>query len=173
MNYLDFIFLIPIIVSAWRGFKKGLVIELFTLLALLLGIYGGIHFSDYAANFLKVQVGLDSEYLPVVSFTLTFLAIGAMVYFAGKMVEQGLKLVALGTLNKFAGMVFGITKMVFILSAILVILESYDEKSKFIPDDLKTESLLYQPLKATSLKTIPALEYSDLFRKTLFSTEEE
>lgn len=163
MNYLDILLLIPIIIGAWRGFKKGFVIEIFTLLALLVGIYAGIHFSDYMAEILKEHVGITTEYLPAIAFTVTFLLVGAMVYFAGKMIEKGLKLVALGTLNKFAGLFFGVIKMLFILSASLVILESYDEKNQFIPGDFKTESLLYEPVKNTSLKTIPALRYSDLF----------
>ncbi|MDA7803753.1 CvpA family protein [Crocinitomix sp.] len=163
MNYLDILLLIPIIIGAWRGFKKGFVIEIFTLLALLVGIYAGIHFSDYMAEILREKVGITSEYLPAIAFTITFLLVGAMVYFAGKMIEKALKLVALGTLNKFAGLFFGVVKMIFILSAALVILESYDQKGQFIPEDLKTDSFLYEPLKATSLKTIPALQYSDLF----------
>ena len=163
MNYLDIIFIIPIIIGAWRGFKKGLVIELFTLLALLVGIYAGIHFSDHSAELLRETFEIESAYLAPIAFTVTFLGVGAMVYFGGKMIEKGLKLVALGTLNKFAGLLFGVIKMVFILSASLVILESYDEKGKFIPEDLKTTSILYLPLKSTSLNTIPALKYSDLF----------
>ncbi len=163
MNYLDILLLIPIIIGGWRGFKKGFVIEVFTLLALLVGIYAGIHFSDYMATILKENIGLNSEYLPPIAFTITFLLVGAMVYFAGKMIEKALKIVALGTINKFAGLVFGIVKVIFILSASLVILESYDEKGNFIPTNLKTKSLLYEPVKNTALTTIPALKYSDLF----------
>ncbi len=83
------------------------------------------------------------------------------------MIEQALKIVALGTVNKFAGLFFGAVKMIFILSAGLVILESYDEKSQFIPSDLKADSLLYLPVKSTSLNAIPAPKYSDLFIKAI------
>jgi membrane protein required for colicin V production len=155
--------IIPIIIGAWRGFKKGFVIEIFTLLALLVGIYAGIHFSDYMAAILRDNLGMTSEYLPAISFTVTFLLVGAMVYFAGKMIEKALKLVALGMVNKLAGLFFGVVKMLFFVSAALVILESYDEKGRFIPAELKTDSLLYKPVKAVSLNAIPALKYSDLF----------
>jgi len=52
MNYLDIILVLPLIIGAWRGFKKGFIIELFTLLALLVGLYAGIHFSDFVAGLL-------------------------------------------------------------------------------------------------------------------------
>ena len=165
MNYLDILFIIPLIIGAWRGFKKGFIIEIFTLLALLVGIYAGIHFSDMMAVILRDNLGFTSKYMPAISFTITFLLVGAMVFFAGKMIEKAIKVVALGTINKFAGMLFGIIKMIFILSIGVVILDAYDQEGEFIHDDLKNESLLYGPTKNTTIKTIPALKYSELFVK--------
>ncbi|MFT4602634.1 MAG: membrane protein required for colicin V production [Arenicella sp.] len=167
MNYLDILLFIPLVLGAWRGFKKGFIIELFTLLALLVGIYAGIHFSDFMSDILREKLSFTSKYLPAIAFTLTFLAVGAMIYFGGKMFEKAIKLAALGPINKIAGLVFGAVKMLFIMSAILVILESIDEKNDFIPQDLKDSSLLYGPVKATSLNTIPALKYSSLFIKVI------
>ncbi len=149
-------------IGAWRGFKKGFVIELFILLAVLVGIYAGIHFSDFMSAFLRENLGLTSKYLPAISFTITFLLVGAMVFFAGKMIEKAIKIVALGTLNKFAGLVFGAIKMIFILSITVVILDAYDQQGDFLSDDLKNESLLFNPIKNTTIKTIPALQYSEL-----------
>ena len=163
MNYLDILIFIPLVIGAWRGFKKGFIIEFCTLLALLVGIYAGIHFSDFMSNILKNNVGMTSKYLPAIAFTITFLGVGAMVFFGGKMLEKAIKLVALGPINKAAGVVFGLVKMLFLLSAVLIILESYDEKNDFIPTDLKENSLLYNPVKNTALSTIPALEQSELF----------
>jgi len=163
MNYLDILLIIPIIIGAWRGFKKGFIIEIFTLLALLVGIYAGIHFSDMMAVILRENLGFTSKYMPAISFTITFLLVGAMVFFAGKMIEKAIKVVALGTINKFAGMIFGVVKMIFILSIGVVILDAYDQQGDFISDELKSESLLFNPIKNTSIKTMPALQYSELF----------
>lgn len=163
MNYLDIILVLPLIIGAWRGFKKGFIIEIFTLLALLVGLYAGIHFSDFISGLLREYLGMTSEYVPIIAFTLVFLGVGAMVYFAGKMLERAVTAVALTPLNKFAGLVFGTIKMLFFTSAALVILESYDQKGEFLPEELKSKSLLYHPVKNVSLLTIPALRHSDLF----------
>jgi membrane protein required for colicin V production len=169
MNYLDILIIIPLIIGGWRGFKKGFIIEVFTLLALLVGIYAGIHFSDLMSNFLQNSVGLTSDYMPAISFTFTLLLVGAMVYFAGKLIEKAIKVVALGTINKLAGLFFGLVKVWFILSAAIVMLEAYDYQGQFIPKDLKSNSLLYEPVKNTSLKTIPAIEESELFERSFFN----
>ena len=100
MNGIDIIIILPIIFFAWRGFKKGLIIEIFTLLALLVGIYIGINFSDFIADVLRKNVGMTSEYVPVIAFTITFLGVGAMVYFAGVMLEKAVNLAALKMVNK-------------------------------------------------------------------------
>ncbi len=166
MNYLDILLIIPLIIGGWRGFKKGFIIELFTLLALLVGIYAGIHFSDYMSGILRDHLGVTSKYLPAIAFTITLLLVGAMIYFGGKLLEKAVKMVALGPVNKFAGMFFGLTKMLFICSALLVVLEAYDQQNDFIPENLKENSLLYNPIKKTSLAAIPALKHSDLLVKT-------
>lgn len=166
MNYLDIVLVLPLIFGAWRGFKKGLIIELFTLLALLVGIYAGIHFSDFMSSILRNHLGIQSEYLPVISFTLIFLGVGAMVYFAGKLIEKAVNAVALSPINKLTGLFFGLVKMLYLTSTLLVIIESYDQRGEIIPDNLKDNSLLYHPVKSISLTTIPALKHSELFIQT-------
>ena len=111
MNVLDILILIPIAFGIWRGFKKGFIIELFTFLALFIGLYAGIHFSDGVASFLREQFSITSEYLPTIAFTITFLFIGAMVYFAGVAIEKAMKVVSLSLPNRLFGALLGVFKM--------------------------------------------------------------
>jgi membrane protein required for colicin V production len=39
MGILDIVFIIPIVWLAYIGFKKGLIVELSTLVALILGVF--------------------------------------------------------------------------------------------------------------------------------------
>ncbi len=171
MNYIDVLILIPLIYAGWKGFKHGLIIEVFTLLALVVGLYAGIHFSDYIAKILKTTFGWNSSYVPVVSFTITFLAVGAMVYFAGKAIEKVVKLTGLTPLNKGFGVLFSILKMIYYISVIIVLIESYDEKSNFFPTETKEQSILYKPVKKVSSTTIPGLSESTIFLKNVFKNE--
>ena len=122
MNFLDILILVPLIYAGWKGFKHGLIIEVFTLLALVVGLYAGIHFSDGVSKWLKVTFQWDSEYLPVISFTITFLAVGAMVYFAGKAIERVVKVTNLTPVNKFLGLFFAVLKMTYFVSVAIVLL---------------------------------------------------
>ena len=171
MSIVDILILIPLGYAAWKGFQHGIIIEVFTLLALLVGIYAGIHFSDVTANWMKNSLGWDSEYLPAIAFTITFLGIGAMVYFAGKMIEQFVKITNLTPINKAFGIVFAVLKMTYFVSVFFVLLESYDEKGDFLPPSMKEKSLLYNPILKISTTTIPALKESTLFVKNALQSD--
>ena len=168
MNYLDIILIIPILIGAWKGFRNGLIIELFTLLALLVGIYAAIHFSDYAVNILESDFDYNGKYSPVIAFILTFLVIGALVFFLGKALEKVVSIVQLSAINKFAGIVFGVTKMMFVSSIIVIILESIDQNNNFISKELKDSSILYEPLKKVSTTAMPAIKESKLLQNQSF-----
>jgi membrane protein required for colicin V production len=171
MNYIDILLLIPIIYAAWKGFKHGLIIEIFTLLALFVGIYVGIHFSDFTAKYLRESLGFESKYLPIIAFTLTFLGVGAMVYFLGKTIEKIIKITQLTPLNKFAGVFFSVVKYLYLLSTVLVILESYDQRIGFFSIKTKNESLLYKPVLQVSKVTIPGMQESSIFLHNLLDTD--
>ncbi|MCH2223260.1 MAG: CvpA family protein [Crocinitomicaceae bacterium] len=165
MNFLDILILIPLVIGAWRGFKKGFIIELFTFLALFLGLYAGIHFSDYAANAINESMEVNSDNLPVIAFTVTFLLIGAMVYFAGKAIEKAIKVVQLSLLNKAGGAFFGMLKMALFAGGVILLLQSYDEKADLISEETKKDSLLLQPIQTMTMFAIPAFEESTIFLK--------
>ena len=172
MNVLDILILIPIAFGIWRGFKKGFIIELFTFLALFIGLYAGIHFSDGVASFLREQFSITSEYLPTIAFTITFLLIGAMVYFAGVAIEKAMKAVSLSLPNRLLGALLGVFKMILFVGTAIILLQSYDEKSDIISEETKEGSLLFLPVENTTAFVIPSLKESTIFLKNALNDKE-
>lgn len=165
MNLFDLVFIGLIALSAWNGFKKGFVIELFSFLALFIGLYAGIMFSEFLTRVIIEDFGSTSEYVPIISFTIIFLGVGAMVYFAGIAIEKVVKVVRLSPLNKAAGLGLGALKMAFFVGAGLILTESYDERSDILSSETKDGSLLYHPLKNMTRTCIPAFDESALVLK--------
>lgn len=163
MNYLDIIFAVPLIWAIYKGLNKGLIFEVATLVGLILGIWGGIHFSDLVAVHLSGYFESNPEYLPLVSFCVTFGIVIGLILLIGKIVEKVVKAIALSMVNKILGAVFSMLKVGLIMSIILVIVESADQKIGAIPKDLKESSLLYKPILSISLYAIPAVKDSELF----------
>ena len=86
MNFIDLFIAAILIWFGYKGFRKGLIFELVSIVALALGVYGGLKFSDKTAVYLTQYV--DSEYLNIASFTVTFLVILLLVFVAGKVIEK-------------------------------------------------------------------------------------
>ncbi len=147
MSQIDIILIIPLLWGAVMGFKKGLVLELASLVGLILGIYGAIKFSDYTAEKLVEFVDITQQWLGLISFLVTFVGIVLGVFLAARVLNKALKLVALGTVNRVLGLVFGTLKFALIISTALYFFENINRKFEFVENDFTHDSLLYEPIK--------------------------
>lgn len=146
MNALDFILLIPLLFMAYRGFSKGLIISLATLVALILGIWAGIRFNGVAAGFVGQIIHTDARFLPAITFAVIFILIVVIIHLFGKMLEKLVDLVALGWVNKLLGGLFGIIKAALLLSVLLYLIAAFDRHEKLIKPSVKEKSFLYKPV---------------------------
>lgn len=166
MNYIDIIIAIPLVWGLYQGFSKGLIISAASLAALILGIYGAIKFSHITSFYLINNFDLSDKYLPIIAFAVTFVIIVVLIHLLAKILDKLVKAVALGFINRIAGMVFNVFKFAFILSVIIMILEGFDKKMSFIPKDMKEQSLLYEPLASIAPMVFPYLNFEKIKEDT-------
>jgi membrane protein required for colicin V production len=161
MNFLDIIFALPLVWGIFRGFKKGLVIEVASLIAAVLGIWGAVHFSYYISDILN----LTSPYSPLISFTITFVIIVIVIFLIAKLIEKTMNLLALGFFNKLAGAFFGFLKIAFLLSIILLIINKASIDKPLISEDTQKASLLYPHISLFAPYIIPKLNFKEIKTK--------
>jgi membrane protein required for colicin V production len=147
MSKLDIILSIPLLWGAIIGFKKGLILELASLVALILGIIGALKFSDLTATYLGEWMEIEQQWMGLISFLVTFIVIVFAVFMLAKIIDKALKIVALGMLNRILGMLFGILKYALILSFLLFFFDNINQRMEFTSTDYKTQSLLIGPLE--------------------------
>lgn len=162
MNFIDAIIAIPILWFAYKGFTKGLIIELATLIALLLGIYIAGHFSDYTADFLRNKMDFHSKYMSIISFSITFIGIVLLVMLFGKSLEKVVNVLLLSFVNKISGAIFGLMKAAFVISTFIYILGIFDAEQKLISPELQQGSLLYKPVKTIAPALFPIIKESNV-----------
>lgn len=158
MNYIDIIITIILLWAAYKGFSKGFVIQAAALVALLLGIYGAIRFSDYTSALLIEKFDLTTKHLKLISFIITFVVIVIVVQLLANLLDKLLKLAALGFLNRLAGSFFSIFKAAFIVSILLVVLNTFDRKYSFLPEKEVNESVFFSPLSNFAPMIFPYLK---------------
>ena len=147
MNVFDIILAALLTFGFIRGLIKGLFVEVASLLALILGIYGAIHFSYFTGNVLTAYVSWEERYITIVSFAITFAIIVIVIALLGKMFTKVADFASLGILNKILGGVFGLLKIGLVLSIVLLVFSKLNNTVPFISDDQKESSILYEPVK--------------------------
>lgn len=170
MNYFDIIFVIPLLLGAYKGFTKGFVLEIAAFLALGLGVWGGLKFSYLSAEYLSKLFNISEKLMPLISFSVVFIIIVIAVFLLAKVLQSVLKKAALGLVNRLLGLVFGILKFAFILSVILNLVNVFNKEVEFITPEKKEASLLYSPIEKLSQLLIPGIK--DLKIDTSKITEE-
>ncbi len=161
MNYIDIVLGVLLVLSAISGFRKGLIVELASLAALILGIWGAIEFSYITSEFLVKNFDWKWDHLNIVSFIITFIVIVILVHIIGNTVNKLVETVMLGFVNKLAGLVFGILRGALFLSIILVVFDKIDEDVGILSKDTKAESRIYEPLRNLAPSIFPFIDFWD------------
>jgi membrane protein required for colicin V production len=173
MNYLDLILAVPLIWAIYQGFTKGLIFSAASLLALILGVIGAIHFSGITSVFVDSWLHPEDRYLKLISFSLTFVIIVIAVHLLAFFIDKIIKAVALGIINRLAGIIFNLIKMAFILSVVLSLINYINRFSGFIEEKEIEESILYRPVSSFAPAIFPYLRFEDLKEKYQGWKEEE
>ena len=148
MNYLDIIIAIILLLFGVKGFRKGLIIEVVTLLAFAVGIYGAMHFSDFTAEHLKEFMEINPKYLNTTAFVLTFILLVILVNIIGRMVTKLIQAMNLGFFNKLGGALFGIAKGVLLCSIMVMVLNNF-QLIGIVKPEVREQSKLYPYIEET------------------------
>jgi membrane protein required for colicin V production len=146
MNWIDMVILILLGLSMVMGFIHGLVKEVASLAALILGIWGAIRFSTYTAEKLYDFFDMTGQYVGIIAFLITFGVIVIVIHFIGILADKLVDAVALGFINRLLGIVFGFLKTVLIMSVFFVILNAVDARRPFLPKEKIEESMFFNPI---------------------------
>jgi membrane protein required for colicin V production len=147
VSFLDIILGLLLLWGLWRGLKNGLFIELASIVALIAGIYGAIHFSYYTGDHLSQNMDWEERYINLTAFVITFILIVMVVHLLAKLLTKIAKFALLGWLNRLAGGIFGVVKVAVILGALLVFFDRVNNSAGLIKDESMQQSVLYEPIR--------------------------
>ncbi|MCO5275534.1 MAG: CvpA family protein [Flavobacteriales bacterium] len=168
MNWLDWLLIALLAVAAVRGFFRGFVVELASLVALVLGIWAASHYNAAVAAW----IGLDPRH-EVISFLVTFIGVLVAIHLLAKLITKVMDLAQLGLPNKVAGLFFGALRAAFVLSVALNILMVRTEVSGLIPHRTLEQSMLFPSLRAFAPMIVPALGDTQWLKDGLQALKDE
>lgn len=157
MNTIDIVFGIILVLGLIQGFKKGLFVELASLVGLIAAIYGAIHFSHFAAEWLVNKTAWSERVINLAAFAITFVIIVLVVSLAGKLLTKIADFAMLGIINKIAGALFSGLKYAFLLSVVVMFLNEANERIGFVSEEAMEESILFSPIKTIAPAVLPSI----------------
>lgn len=157
MNWLDAAIIIILILSLVMGFINGLVKEVASLAALILGIWGAIRFSTFTAAKLYDYFDMTGRYVGIIAFIITFALIVVIIHFIGILADKIVTAAALGFVNRILGIFFGLLKSILIMSVFFAVLNAIDAKRPFLPKRTIEESRFYAPISDIAPAIFPII----------------
>jgi membrane protein required for colicin V production len=155
----NIILAIPIIWGFYKGFKKGLIVELASILAIILGVYACSKFSDTVSNFLgsNLHTHISSLYLTVISVAIVFIGILILVFFLAKRIQKLAEALFLGIANRILGGIFGAFKWALLISMLLYLFDILNNKASFVGGEVLQQSWVYTHLVLLAPWVMPTL----------------
>ena len=157
MNVLDIILAALLIFGLVRGFIRGFFVEVSSLVALAVGLFGAIHFSYIIAKGLKDRTEWTEKYVQIIAFACTFVIIVILVSLIGKFLTKIADTAQLGLMNKTFGALFGLAKIGLMLSVVLIILSKLNKEIPFVEEETLQDSVLYNPVKNLAPTIFPSI----------------
>ncbi|MCL5034221.1 MAG: CvpA family protein [Bacteroidetes bacterium] len=141
ISALDIILIVVLIAFAMHGFSKGFFSKVFSLLALLAGIYIAAKESKPIASFVGNMLGTGE----MVSIIIGLIVVFAALFMVAALLAKGFRKVPILQIwDKLGGAIFGVLEGAMFLSLLFLFLSLFDIPAN--GPSLK-KSFLYQPLK--------------------------
>lgn len=118
--------------------------SLISLLAIVIGIFGGFKLMGEGMLFLQREFNADKTVLPYLSFILIFVVIVVLVNLLGRTIKASIDQTFLGKLDAIMGAILGIFRWLFLLSVVLWIMDSLE----YSPGENWTEGSVLYPVTA-------------------------
>jgi membrane protein required for colicin V production len=147
---IDIIFAILIVIAIIKGYQKGLIIAVFSIIAFIVGLAAALKLSATVAAYLQNNVNISGKWLPIISFTVVFLIVVLIVNLGAKLIEKSFEMALPGWVNRMGGIFFFILLYVIILSVFLF----YAEKIHLFEEATILTSKAYPFVKPWGPKVI-------------------
>ncbi len=150
---IDIIYILIFILAIFKGISKGLVLGIFSFLAIIIGLAAALKLSVVVANYLQGSVVTATKWLPLISFILVLIIVILVVGIVARLIKRTLQFAMLGWLDSLGGMALYIALYTIIFSIFLF----YISKLMLIQPEVMSTSKTYPYIAPWGPKVIDNL----------------
>ena len=146
MNVVDIIIAIGLAFGFFRGFSKGFIVEIASLFALFLGLFGALKFSPLVVVLIEGYFDWNPAAIRASAYFLVFIIIVFGISLLAKALTKVISLAALGLFNRFLGALFGVIKWGILLCGAFFFIGKLNNWITVVDPKYFEDSLLYEPI---------------------------
>ena len=150
---LDIIVAVILILAVIKGYRQGLIIALFSVIAFIIGLAAALKLSVVVAGYIGQAVKISDKWLPIISFALVFLIVVLLVRLGARFIQRTVEFAMLGWLNKLGGILLYAGLYILIFSIVIF----YADKLGFIKPETKSASVTYTYIQPWGPKLMEGL----------------
>ena len=146
MNLVDIIIAIVLAFGFFKGFSKGFIVEIASLFALFLGLFGALKFSPLVVVLIEGYFDWNPDAIQASAYFLVFIVIVFGISLLAKALTKVISLAALGLFNRFLGALFGVIKWGVFLCVAFFFIGKLNNWITVVDPKYFEDSLLYEPI---------------------------
>src|SRR5262249_27350250 len=134
---IDIIFVVLMLFAIIQGYRRGLIVAVFSFVAVLVGLAAALKLSTVVAGYIGQAVKVADRWLPVISFIVVFIVVVILVRLGARAIQRLTEALMLGWLNKLGGILL----YAAIYTTVFSILLFYANQLKLIrPETIRASS---------------------------------
>lgn len=133
MNFLDIILICIVSIFLLRGFFRGLVQEVLSLIAIVLAVILASNYQHLVVPHLELYISSEMT-VSVLSYVIIFFGTLFVFWLLAKFIKSILDITLLGWIDRLAGGIFGLIEGVLIGLICLMFLQTFMPKSEFLAE---------------------------------------
>ena len=158
MKWFDLIIGILLLFALFKGYRKGLIMQLVGLATIILSAIFGGQLAKIILPELNKWAHLSPEVSRVISFVIAFVAIALVLALIGRLIQRFIDAVSLSFFNKLLGGVIAVATMMLFLSILLNLVLMLDKKDSIFTKEIKKESFFYRRVESVVPAIVPYLD---------------
>ena len=166
---LDIVVAIIIILAVIKGYRQGLIVALFSVIAFIIGLAAALKLSVVVAGYIGQTVKISDKWLPIISFAFVFLIVVLLVRLGAKFIQRTVEFAMLGWLNRLGGILLYAGLYILIFSILIF----YADQLGFIKPETKSGSVTYAYIQPWGPKLMEGLGKIIPIFKGMFSDLED
>ena len=147
---LDLVLVVIMIVAIIKGYQRGLIVGVFSLVGIIIGLAAAIKLSAVVAGYIGKAITISHTWLPIISFIIVFIIVVLLVRLGANMLQKTVEVALLGWVNRLGGILLYIAIYLIIYSVILF----YAEQVNLVKPDTIHNSVTYTFIQPWGPKVI-------------------